>query len=422
MVAHMLKVALVSGALLLPALPPAQAGTPVTPVGASGQVAAAGRESLFGTPMFLPVRDPARVSCVRTNCRQHRTRQLYHGTWAMDLLGERGDPIHAAGSGIVHVNCTSGGCEDSKVRDRGKWLWIDHGGGEVTKYYHLDRIRIREGQAVTPDTVIGDMGSTGRPGLAVNYLHFERRITNKTSRRVYFGPLWACRDGRSVSYPQAVGYGNWDDIPKLTVWVRSDGTRCIRRPQRAGAPDLVQTRAKVSSKSITMVWKPPARADVVRGYRVSVSMWHPTTSNWGDPVYYTVRKSNTSWSVPDLLPKRTYRVKVAAIDAGGYSPWSQPRDTVVANAPPRPVMRRLSTTKRSVHAAWRLTSNGGNRIRRFQAQLSDGSTVVRAASLSRSGREVTWTGLRRKTRYLLSIVAVNQAGRSAPLLRRVRTR
>ena len=42
-------------------------------------------------------------------------------------------------------------------------MWIDHGGGLVTKYTHLDvnGVVAKEGQLVTPSTLIGHMGSAG---------------------------------------------------------------------------------------------------------------------------------------------------------------------------------------------------------------------------------------------------------------------
>ena len=75
-----------------------------TPAAASSWAASGARP--FSDPLWFPLREPARVSCTYSNpgtpaypagCGD------YHGYWAMDLLGDRGDPVHAAGA----ASCTS---------------------------------------------------------------------------------------------------------------------------------------------------------------------------------------------------------------------------------------------------------------------------------------------------------------------------
>ena len=48
---------------------------------------------------------------------------------------------------------------------------VDHGNALVTRYAHLSRIFVREGQVVTPGQSLGAVGSTGRSTGA--HLHFE---------------------------------------------------------------------------------------------------------------------------------------------------------------------------------------------------------------------------------------------------------
>ncbi len=59
----------------------------------------------------------------------------------------------------------------------GNYVAINHPNGIETFYSHLSKIRVRKGQEVTPGTVIGDVGSTGRS--TGPHLHFEVRVNGK---------------------------------------------------------------------------------------------------------------------------------------------------------------------------------------------------------------------------------------------------
>jgi len=66
---------------------------------------------------------------------------------------------------------------------RGRQVWIDHGGGVVTRYCHLDGIvkGIVKGMSVTAGQPIAYVGETGTPSSYTNpgheyHLHFEVRI------------------------------------------------------------------------------------------------------------------------------------------------------------------------------------------------------------------------------------------------------
>jgi murein DD-endopeptidase MepM/ murein hydrolase activator NlpD len=66
---------------------------------------------------------------------------------------------------------------------RGRQVWIDHGGGVVTRYAHLGRIAegIEVGVSVKAGDVIGYVGNSGTPesitdASAEMHLHFEIRV------------------------------------------------------------------------------------------------------------------------------------------------------------------------------------------------------------------------------------------------------
>ena len=60
-------------------------------------------------------------------------------------------------------------------RIRGRQVWIDHGGGIITRYAHLSVVQpLRVGDVVTRGQLIAAVGSTGYP-VGGPHLHFEIR-------------------------------------------------------------------------------------------------------------------------------------------------------------------------------------------------------------------------------------------------------
>lgn len=75
-----------------------------------------------------------------------------HG--GMDIAAPVGTPVKAAAPGVV--------IDTGDYFFNGNTVWLDHGGGMLTMYCHLDRIRARVGQRVRTGQVIGSVGKTGR--------------------------------------------------------------------------------------------------------------------------------------------------------------------------------------------------------------------------------------------------------------------
>ncbi len=89
--------------------------------------------------------------------------QRFHG--GIDLDGETGDPIYAAGEGEVVFSGTRSGY--------GLLLIIDHGKGLNTYYGHCSKLLRSRGERVDRGSVIALIGSTGRS--TGSHLHFETR-------------------------------------------------------------------------------------------------------------------------------------------------------------------------------------------------------------------------------------------------------
>ena len=99
----------------------------------------------------------------------YRNRPVYK-RWkfhsGVDMPGRIGDPIYATGDGTVdEVFITS-------VRyGYGTQVVIDHGFGYKTRYAHLNKVHVKEGDNISRGQLIADMGNTGESTSP--HLHYE---------------------------------------------------------------------------------------------------------------------------------------------------------------------------------------------------------------------------------------------------------
>jgi len=93
------------------------------------------------------------------------------GTWhtGIDLVNGCGTPIAAAKSGTVYFV----GWMDNMG---GNMVYLNHGGGYQTRYAHLSRFAVSNGQHVNQGQVIGYVGTTGASTGC--HLHYEVLINN----------------------------------------------------------------------------------------------------------------------------------------------------------------------------------------------------------------------------------------------------
>lgn len=85
----------------------------------------------------------------------------YHA--GLDISGDTGDPVYAAGAGIV--------LEAEQHGARGLYIKIEHPDGLQTSYMHLSQIKVDVGDMISKGQTIGEMGSTGRS--TGSHLHFQ---------------------------------------------------------------------------------------------------------------------------------------------------------------------------------------------------------------------------------------------------------
>lgn len=87
----------------------------------------------------------------------------------VDMPATTGTPIHATADGTVARADWFGGY--------GLYVQLEHGANLQTRYGHMSRIAVAEGQRVHKGDVIGYVGSTGRSTGA--HLHYEVRIAGE---------------------------------------------------------------------------------------------------------------------------------------------------------------------------------------------------------------------------------------------------
>ena len=100
----------------------------------------------------------------------------------VDFRGAMGEPVKAANRGVVVL------VENFFLA--GNVVYIDHGGGVVTSYFHLSKTLVHVGEVVKRGQVIGLVGNTGR--VTGPHLH------------------WAARYGANTVNPlDLIGIGSW---------------------------------------------------------------------------------------------------------------------------------------------------------------------------------------------------------------------
>ncbi|MXO91559.1 M23 family metallopeptidase [Pontixanthobacter aquaemixtae] len=87
----------------------------------------------------------------------------------IDLAAPTGTPIYATADGTVS--------RASRFSSYGLYVSMEHGAGLQTRFAHMSRIAVADGQRVRKGEIIGYVGSTGRS--TGPHLHYEVRIDGK---------------------------------------------------------------------------------------------------------------------------------------------------------------------------------------------------------------------------------------------------
>ena len=133
-------------------------------------------DSLRHLPALNPVLSGRITS--KVGVRVHPVLNVRRHHEGIDISAKKGTPIFAAANGIVKLARYNGGY--------GNCVYVDHIYGFETRYGHMSKILVRNGQKVKRGDKIGLVGKTG---LAKGpHLHYEVRYKNKVMdpRQYYF--------------------------------------------------------------------------------------------------------------------------------------------------------------------------------------------------------------------------------------------
>ena len=138
-------------------------------VGRSPLSAAARAAAGISGPVSIPSRTPL-AGLTMTSHFGMRVHPVLGGLRAhkgIDLSAPVGTPIHATADGVVGKAAWFGGY--------GLYVQLEHGNDLETRYGHMSRLNVAEGQHIHKGDIVGYVGTTGRS--TGPHLHYEVRVS-----------------------------------------------------------------------------------------------------------------------------------------------------------------------------------------------------------------------------------------------------
>ena len=120
------------------------------------------------TAVSIPSRNPLEKDVLTSGfgVREHPVLGGRRAHKGVDLAAPTGTPVYAPADGVVS--------RASWFSSYGLYISLEHGGEMQTRYGHLSRLNVAEGETVRKGDVIGYVGSTGRS--TGPHLHYEVRV------------------------------------------------------------------------------------------------------------------------------------------------------------------------------------------------------------------------------------------------------
>jgi murein DD-endopeptidase MepM/ murein hydrolase activator NlpD len=122
---------------------------------------------VWESPFLLP--RPTRITSRYGTAREYNGKQVsrHLGT---DFSGKVGTPVRATNAGRVALV--------ARFYLAGNVVYLDHGEGLISAYFHLSKTLVKQGDLVTKGQVIGQVGQTGR--VTGPHLHWVMRYGGVT--------------------------------------------------------------------------------------------------------------------------------------------------------------------------------------------------------------------------------------------------
>jgi len=343
------------------------------------------------------------------------------------IPGKNAHPkIYSAGAGIVQDATSEPACGGTS--HTGKVVEIDHGGGVVSVYEHLQSIDVKVGQHVTPSTVIGTMGHSGLScSSSVNYLDFQIRNNGGNylnADSVSIKTLLGCNGATRQVWPSDLGIAgsptSWVQVPYKTH-IDTSGGSCYPTGTGNSPATPAQPALRPGIASAALSW--PAVSGANR-YVVQTQIYRNGTG-WEAPCspyatkgctagYTAVAGSATRATITGLLPARQFRLRFSAHNSNGWSPSS---GWVYATT--APTFRKFRTTASLIEIYWSMypaTKLTSGRTTGFQigiAKVRHGKVGTwHYAKAGASATNYTFK-TRHRTRYALKVRALVSGGSGA---------
>ena len=140
------------------------------------------REKFLSVPLSAPIKKYYITSGYGVRTDPYTKRKAFHK--GIDLGAPWGSDIKSTAAGEVSFV--------GRYGSYGKSVFVKHGNGIETRYAHLSKIFVKEGQRLELGHVIGKIGNTGRS--TGKHLHYEIKVRNKARN-----PRPFLRMGKNVS-------------------------------------------------------------------------------------------------------------------------------------------------------------------------------------------------------------------------------
>jgi len=151
---------------------------------------------------------------------------------------------------------------DTGSSSYGKYIIVDHGGGDTSLYAHLLAQYVTTGQRVDQGTILGLLGTSG--GSTGPHLHFEQRLWSRVQRPYFHQEAYTFgRALTSRNCPDVPLAGNWDGRGSDEVGVFRRGLgKGIFRMSRADTNPLRTEFGYSADHPLVGDWDGDGRTDI----------------------------------------------------------------------------------------------------------------------------------------------------------------